>query len=280
MNINEIDETMSDEVAFSIDNNAKDEGITFDDVQEETPADSSPESEQEGIDSDLEENKQNYVSKEEEADEADEPEESRVPYSRFKSKVDELEERNSIISDLEERLSSLETARTESQSPEELEVPQEWVELYGDSDVSKRAYSIQLQREAVIIENATKNAIEQLKAENRNEANQLEENEDIIEDNLLSLQQHIGKKLTQDTEEAVLSIVDEFSPTGEDGKYISLFPFDKAYEIYELRNSQAKTNTKIARNKVADLTGNSSQGEAETPDSDFKRGWDNWREAL
>ena len=152
--------------------------------------------------------------------------------------------------------------------------------MYGNSDVSKRAYQIQLQREQQIQENAVKKAIEFIKEEKVYEEEAVIENEQIIDENLTDLQETLGVKLTPKMEDEILSIVDEFSPTDEDGKYISLFPFDKAYEIYELRNAKTKQKTVQARNQVADLTGSSSEGSVDSSDSTFERGWDNWRKGL
>lgn len=255
------DETMSQEVAF-IGNDKQEETFKFD---EEIGADNE-------LDSANTEDKQDTVA------EPEEEEDKRVPYSRFKKINDELEERDSIISDLEARLSSLETKRTESN--EEVIVPPEWVELYGDSDVSKRAYKIQLQREEQIQENAVRIALEQYRNELAQNEQAIEQNEGILDEKLDDLQASIGKKLTSRQEEDILSIVDEFSPVGSDGKYLSLFPFDKAYEIYQLRNQNTIAKTANARSQVAGLTGNSSEGDSDSSGSSFKRGWDSWREAL
>lgn len=252
----DIDETMSEEVAF-IGDNKQDDVFKFDPVKaDEVPT------------SDSQDEKESDVSSEEE---------SRVPYSRFKKVESKLEERDSMIASLEERLAGLESARTEStHNSDELDVPKEWVELYGDSDVSKRAYKIQLQREEQLQENAIARALQQFRDEESNQEKQVRENEQTIDENLSAL----GVKLTPKQEEKLLSIVDEFSPTGSDGKYISLFPFDKALEIMNLRENKVSNKTNQARTVVADLTGNNSEGEIDSSSADFKRGWDNWREAI
>ena len=257
---------MSEDVAFTS-NEQQDDVFQFDEVK-----DTSEEST--GADSATSEDKQETVSG------ADEAEESRVPYTRFKKKEEELAERESQIQSLEERLAELESRRTESQAPDEIDLPREWVDLYGDSDAAKRAYLIQVKREEQLQENAVKKALQQFRDESYQQERQVEENETIIDDELENLQEYVGKKFSAQTEEAILSIVDEFSPTGSDGKYISVFPFDKAYEIYELRNSKAQQKTIRARNQVADLTGANSSGEIENADSTRKKGWDSWRDAL
>jgi len=260
----EIDETMSNEVAFEGDSKQED---IFKFAEPE-------EAKEEATDSDSQEDNKGEVS------EAEEAEEKRVPYSRFKAVKEERDSYESTIATLEERLSKLEITRQESSSEGELTVPKEWVELYGDSDVSKRAYKIQLQREAQIEERAIEKALDKFRGEADSQEKALEQNEEIIDDGLEQLQESLGKKFSPAVEESILSIVDEFSPVGSDGKYISLFPFDKAYEIYTLRNKGAIQKTVQARNQVADLTNNGSQGEAEGQEGSFKRGWDSWREAV
>lgn len=260
-----LDETQSTEVAFSENKNV-DDTFKFD---EEKPA--SPASQAET------ENKETASPSSEEKENEDV--EQRVPYSRFKSVVEERDEFKSTIQSLEERLSLLETTRQTSQD-EVTDVPAEWKELYGDSDVSKRAFQIQLAREKQLQEQAVEMAIEKLRSADREEKESVDQNLETIEENLSSLQETIGRKLTPKQEEELLSIVDEFSPTDDNGKYVTLFPFDKAYEIYELRNSKSSSSTVRARKSIADITGTASEGEVDSSSVPFERGWDNWRKAL
>lgn len=263
------DETMSQDTAFSTD---KQESTFQFEVEKESPAASQAET------TEVEETVEDTSPSSDENDVV----EKKVPYSRFQTVVRERNEAAERISSLEERLSDLESARqeTSSTSLEDLDVPPEWVKLYGDSDVSKEAWKIQQTREQQIAANAVRQALDMFKSEERFEREALVENEAIVEDSLASLQESVGKKFTKREEEAILSIVDEMSPEGEDGKYLSVFPFEKAYEIYELRNAVRGKPTQQARQDVARLTGNASEGESESQDPTFKRGWDNWREAL
>lgn len=257
------DETMSQDTAFATDNTG-DNTFVFDEAKE-TPLDSQANGVNEEADSDVTEDKEN--------------EENRIPYSRFKKVVDERNETASKIEYLEERLAELENRRQES-TPEDVDMPSEWIELYGDSEVSRRAWKIQSRREEELAERAINQALERLSNQQIEEVERIAENEELIDDNLAELQESIGRKLTPKQEEEILTIVDEFSPTGKDGKYLTLFPFDKAYEIYALRNSQRGAGTRQARQTVADLTGNASEGEADSSEATFKRGWDSWRESL
>lgn len=259
---------MSQDQAFTTDNEK--DTFNFEEVVETSPESLTNEEnkETEGNDSVVAEDNQN------------EPEDDqKVPYSRFKKVVDERNETASKIQFLEERLQELESNRQES-TPEETEMPSEWVELYGNNDVAKRAWAVQQRREDEIAERAISQAVERLRAQQDEEVNAIAENEETIDNNLLELQDKLGKRLTSKQEEDILTIVDEFSPVGNDGKYITVFPFDKAYEIYALRQSQKGLGTRQARQTVADLAGNQSDGEADSNDPNFKRGWDNWREAI
>lgn len=214
------------------------------------------------------------------ADVEDSSDEQRVPYSRFHKVTEDRDRAFETIREMEERLASLETARTESRSHEDIEVPPEWVKLYGDSDISKEAFRVQLAREEQLAQRISRESYERFVDEQRATVEQSKENEEMIESSLTSLNEKLGKKLTSKQEEAILDIVDEFSPTGEDGKYTSLFPFDKAYEIYELRSIKKSAPTIKARREVADLSGNASSGEADSNEGTFTRGWDSWRKEV
>lgn len=279
------DEMMSQEPAFDNDQQPRDDTFKFldEEVSEDTSPDSQPnedEVEEEDDDSARAEDKENPVD-EEEDEEFDSEDEQRVPYSRFKKQLDLVAEATSKISVLEENLAQLHEKLDNPAKPEDVEVPPEWVKLYGDSDVSKEAYMVQLQREEQLQAKAVEKAIEVLTRQQQQESQRLVDNEHLIEDNLTELQETIGKRLTGQQEDSVLQIVDEFSPVDDDGKYLSLFPFDKAYEIYMLREQTKGRATRQARTKVADLTGNASEGEVSSDDTSFTpQKWDGWESEL
>lgn len=274
----DIDPTMSEDTAFATDNSEADT-FKFDEAKETTPDSQSNVDEEK---SEEEANDENKV--DEEPDDTASPvgtesEEQKIPYSRFKKKLDELTETTSKVAFLEGQLEELKQNRLESK-PVDVEVPPEWVKLYGDSEVSKDAYIVQLKREEQLQEKAVTQAIDRINKQRQEETERLSENESLLEENLSSLSDNLGKKLSNKQEEAILSIVDEFSPVGKDGKYLSMFPFDKAYEIYQLRLSADGKPTRQARKKVADLTGTTSEGEVDSSSTPHKRGWDNWRDEL
>lgn len=265
----DIDETMSQDTAFTSENQDAKETFKFDEVKETSPDSQSNE-----------ESKADETSEDSSSTVVNESEEQKVPYSRFKKKVDELNDFSERVNFLEQELERMSTARTESTDTSDVDMPKEWQELYGDNEASKKAWAIQQRREEELMTRAELRAIERIKQQQVEEIQQVEDNETTIDENLSDLQEKVGRKFTSKQEEEILGIVDEFSPVGDDGKYVSLFPFEKAYEIYSLRNSQKGASTREARKNVAELAGNASDGEIDSTDSNFKRGWDSWREGI
>lgn len=257
-----IDETMSSEQAFSTDQ--REDTFNFEETKEvvaEEKEETKPESET-----------PSPVGSEEE-------EEQKVPYSRFKKKLDEATEYSTKVKYLEEQLEEMKKSST-SKTAESSEIPAEWVELYGDSETSRKAWNLQKQLDDKRQQNIVENAIKTLQEREQQAQESLVQNEEILETSLAELATKTGIKLTTAMEESILEIVDEFSPVDKNNKYISLFPFEKAYEIYKLRNQAKGKVTQDARKKVADITGNSTQGESSETSVPFERGWDSWRKTL
>ena len=155
-----MDETMSQDTAFS--GNESSDVFNFPD--EMTTQDSQTEQSTKEIDSPSEDK---------------EDVEQRVPYSRFKKKAAEVDEYRSRIESLEQTLAEINARNEQAAKPsEEIEVPREWVELYGDSETSKRAWKVQEARERQLQERAVEIAIQKLKAEQNNEVEALKSNEE------------------------------------------------------------------------------------------------------
>lgn len=204
---------------------------------------------------------------------------ARVPYSRFESvheRAIRAEERAKI---LEEQLANASQKTVES---EDIELPAEWVELYGDSDAAKRAYTLQLGLNERLIETAENKVLERIQNQAKEEQEMLEKNLEYIEDSLASFQDKLGRPLTESEESSILDIQDEFTPKGEDGKYLApLFSPEKAYEIYELRNAAAKAQKVQAKRGVVSLTGASSEGEVSTSFANYNpNAWGSWRDKV
>lgn len=212
-------------------------------------------------------------------EEDEEVEEQKVPRSRFKKTLDERNAYRERLQEMEAQIAQLQ----ESKSYEDIttsDVPSEWKELYGDSEVAVKAYKLQLKlnerREEELIQKA-KQAFER---DIRMETMQLEENEEIIDDQLADLSEMKGIKLTPKMEEDILTIVDKYSPVGQDGKYIpgAMFSFEDAFEIYMERQGNKVRQTQTARKQVAALQGNTTGDDVgSTSSNNYNPGWDSWR---
>lgn len=184
----------------------------------------------------------------------------RVPYSRFET----VQERAIRA---EERLAILEEqskARDENtDSYDNISVPDEWKELYGDSDEARKAYAIQLRLNEKNAEETTKKVLESIKQEQIEQEQVAKQNLEYIESNIARLEESLGKKLTEAEESSILDIQDEFTPKDNDGNYLApLLDAEKAYEIYTLRGSTAKAEKSQIRRKVVSITSSNSEGES------------------
>lgn len=221
------------------------------------------------------------------AESVEEAEEQKVPYSRFKKFHDRALEA--------EREAAEWRARAESQSErtyephresEPSEVPSWWRELYGETDASQKAWKIQERANQQLIEEARQQALEAVQSERQQESTRIRQNEETIDEGLDALSDLVGHPLTEREQSAILDIVDEYTPKDDDGNYLgATIPFEKAWEIYELKNQISKAPRQEARNKVASLTGTPTQGEPSADKAEQDKNfnpldWNAWKKRL
>lgn len=208
-------------------------------------------------------------------------EENAVPYSRFKKFHDESKFFQQEAETWKQRAEQL--AQSQTPAPQ-TNVPDWWVKLYGDSPESAEAWGIQNQANEQLKAEAREEAIKALSEQQMNEEQRVDTNLDYIDDNLASLQDTLGRVLTPKEESAVLDIVDDYTPKDDDGNYLGpLIPFDKAWEIYELKTKAIKAPVNQARDSVAALSGAGSQGDSATADKDKEFNpldWNAWRKKI
>ena len=146
-----------------------------------------------------------------------------------------------------------------------MQLPNHWVKLYGDSDASKEAWQIQSEQNETLKAEARAEALDAVRNERYVEAQAVEENIGAIDESIDLLKDFVGRDLTEKEEEGVLDIVDQYSPVGNDGKYIegAMMPFEKAWEIYELKQGSSNAPKRSSRDAVASLSGSPSQGDAD-----------------
>jgi len=193
-------------------------------------------------------------------------EEQKIPYSRFKTISDRARQAEQEAQEARERydnlLSERERRTVDAKPVEDEKVLDYFIKMYGDNDNTREAYKLEMQRIAYIEKRAEEKALESLERARTEEVRALRTNEQIIDNNLESLTDYLGRQLTESEELGILEIVDEYTPKDEDGNYSGdLMSFDKAYELYELRNQVSNQASKKARSTVTRLTGSNTEGE-------------------
>lgn len=190
-------------------------------------------------------------------------EESKVPYSRFKKFHDAAKEAEAEVAYWKDQAQNHAepVARPNTLSADEM--PAKWVKLYGDSEASQEAWQVQQQLNAEILANARQEALEAVRNERYEEVTRTEQNVEVLDDNFEDLGALVGRDLTDAEQSAVLDIVDDYTPKDRNGNYAGeILPFEKAWEIYELKTQAQRAPKVAARDNVARLSGNQTQGDA------------------
>lgn len=192
-------------------------------------------------------------------------EESKVPYSRFKKFHDQAKQAQAETDSLRAEAEEWKRKANANESKEESEnnlpfTVDEWVELYGDNEITRKAYQKQAQMSNALFEQAKHEGAKAYREEAQSEQVRVKQNLESIDSNLEALDEFAGHKLSEAEQSAILDIVDEYSSKDADGNYVSNIPYEKAYGIYELKQQAAKAPQKESRNKVASLTNTKTQG--------------------
>ena len=205
--------------------------------------------------------------------------EQKVPYSRLKTVVERARLADQRAEEAERRLADLESRREESRGrsnePYETAIAARIKKLYGDNDTSKEIIEIELARQKEIEEIAERKAYEALDRRESSSRSEIESNERVLEEKLEDFSLSLGRDLTQKEEDELLAIADQYSPTGEDGKYLSgePLPLDRAWEIYEMKRDSQGQKSKRSRSEATELTGTSTDGDGDTKPADSE----SWR---
>lgn len=215
--------------------------------------------------------------------------EQRVPYSRFKIANDRArqaeQEAESARIELE-RIRQERTERYEERTQDEpKDLPSYWLKMYGDSDNSREAYKYELERQTIIRDEARREALDAVREERQMETRALSNNERTIDQRIANLSDDLGRDLTDTEESALLDIVDEYTPKDQDGNYAGeLIPFEKAWEIYEMKQSQGGQRTRQARSTPTALTSSRTDGEPNNQEKNNKDwnplDWNSWRKKI
>ncbi len=205
-------------------------------------------------------------------------EETKVPYSRVQNIIRYRREAEEKAAALEARLAELEAAQSVQNTNVE-EPPAEWFTLTGgDTPQSRQAYQILRKQFNPSPEYIQQMAVEAYRNAERSETQRVSSNEEMIDRQFDDLSAIVGRDLTDEEETRVLEIMDEYSPVNDEGRIISLFPAEKAWEVYELEAEAQKSSKSEGRNRVAALTGSRTTGEPAqkgiVEDKDFDPRWE------
>jgi len=200
-------------------------------------------------------------------------EEQKVPYSRMKAVIERARRAEQEAEEAREYARSVESQRSEYR-PERLERQSErsgdsmyddglnvWIKLYGDKPETREAYRLEYERQERLRDSFRNEALEAVRQERTQESQIFAQNERTLDERLEDLSYSLGRGITPDEESAILDIVDEYTPTGSDGRYAGeILPMDKAWEIYNLRISQATRGVSERRRMPTALTGARTEG--------------------
>lgn len=211
--------------------------------------------------------------------------ETQVPYSRFKKFHNEARQARAEAEEWRRKAESFEQQPAKRVVSESDDMPSSWRKLYGDSEASQEAWLLQKQREEEIVRQAYEAGQRGAEELELRQYQKIEGNVATIDENFEDLSDYVGRELTSKEQSAILDIVDDFTPKDEYGRYAGpLIPFEKAWEMYELKQDSAKVSQRRDRDNVASLSSTSSQGDTSVNEEQAKN-WNplargSWRSRL
>ena len=212
----------------------------------------------------------------------------RVTYSRFKKFHDLADQYKQEAEQLRREAEELRARaeRTPSREPlDSSEAPSWWKELYGDSEQSLKAWKIQQRANEELQTRIKEETLEAVESRQQSETKRVAENESTIDQNLELLEDYVGRELTEAEQSAILDIAEEYTPKDDDGNFMGpLIPFEKAWDIYEMKTQVSKAPKTKARDAIAALNGSQSQGTPEAEEEKNKNfnplDWDSWKKRI
>lgn len=195
--------------------------------------------------------------------------------------------RNRELEEMRGELESLRSLKTEIESikqpPQvEPEMPDWWKEAFGETDESKKAYQKQLEHEQKLYSQWEEKVIQKVRSSEAEEAARHEQAvrkyETQIENELDTLYEK-GYKFDRNE---LLKVVEDYSKDAQGNFTGTLFPFEKAYEILQLKKSIPSETSKV-RNQAAGKSVRGTHSGVPTKTvptiTDIRsRGWGAWRD--
>lgn len=195
-------------------------------------------------------------------------EEEKVPKSRLLTVLEKKRVAEESVSALEARLAVLEQGHKATEESE-IDLPSEWIGMYGDSDESKNFYKNYLNQLSTIEEKAAERAIERMQSKAK-ESEQIEtEIATSLNTQFEELAEIEGKEIPEEDQVAILEIVEEYSPKDADGKIVKEYmtSVSKAHGIWKLKKEAALVSRRKARSQAVVLTSTKTEGETSANNS-------------
>lgn len=215
------------------------------------------------------------------------PDEDTLPFHkhpRWIAKQRETEELRAKLDALEPLKSEFEEikSRLPKQEEPEPEMPEWWKDAFGTDEASMKAYKQKLQDEDRLLATMEERIVTKVR---QTEAQEIAEREAQVQKWEAHIENEIqtlySKGYTFDKNE-LLKVVDDYSKDAQ-GNYTGyVFPFEKAYEILQLKKT-VPTPTDTARKNAASLSvsatgsGATQTTSAPTLTEIRNRGWGGWR---
>lgn len=199
--------------------------------------------------------------------------EARVPYSRFETVNTRAIQAETELNMLKQQIA--EGNRSSQNGSYQGDLPEAFVELYGDSDASRRVYELEQKRFQDIEEKAAERAVERL-AERQAQLAQQEEQRVAEMENAFDDFASKNKRTFSDAEQsAILDVIDDFTPKDDTGHYLvdPMQYLDKAVEVYDLRAEKAQAKTKESKRRATSIASASSEGDATNQTTPWTGNW-------
>lgn len=201
-----------------------------------------------------------------------EPEEDKVPKSRFMTMHQRAIEAEKALRQFEAERAS-EPAK-EVPKADDADLKKFYDDTFGKTELADKLYQAELARLTAIEERVEQRAYERVSQREEVQQRVIEDRVSSMDTAFEELSVVAGKDLSDDEQVAILDIVEKYSPKDKNGKIPEeyLMSLDDAYEIYQMQSVAVKPN-RSERNAVAALSGTRSQGGAGSgSDADWRPG--------
>lgn len=187
------------------------------------------------------------------------PDEDNLPFHkhpRWKQLQEDKAAQEKLNAELQATIQQLQE-KSEVVKPDD-SLPQEFVELYGDDEVARKAYALQQKQMAGIEERIREQLITRQAEEARKEQEQTNQWDAWVDFEITTLVE-AGEKFDRNK---LMKIAVDFQPTDQQGN----ISFKKALDIYKLQDATTKP-TNSANKKVAAMTASNNQGDSKVDSS-------------